>query len=96
MTGRNLTREAGVREEIEATGEERADLEEARDVRAAAFEPETTPNLTGLSEAERDVWVSVELEGFTPLELSRVSERDCSTIRTLLKRARQKRGESDE
>lgn len=53
------------------------------------------PNLTGLSEAEREVFVSIDLEGLSPAELANYAPWNASTIRTLLSRARRKRAEDD-
>lgn len=48
-------------------------------------------DLTGLSEREREVWLSVELHGYRPRDLAVETGAEPSTIRTLLARARRKR-----
>jgi len=46
---------------------------------------------TTLSDAEREVYESCEKNGLRPSELAKYSDRDASSIRTLLRRARRKR-----
>lgn len=46
-----------------------------------------------LSPAESEVFVAVEVEGLTPTEVAEKTGRAPSTVRTLLFRAREKRGE---
>lgn len=55
--------------------------------------PRQLPDLTGLTDAERVVYVSCDLEGLTPSELADFEKWDASTIRTLLSRARDKMDE---
>lgn len=52
------------------------------------------PSLIGLTEREREVYVSCDLEGLRPADVAPVLDVSPSTVRTLLSRARQKRGES--
>jgi len=49
--------------------------------------------LNRLSDAEREVYESVEFEGLRPADLAPYTDWSESTIRTLLSRARQKVGE---
>jgi len=54
------------------------------------------PDLTGLTDAEKEVYKSVEERGFTPTEIARThADVTASEVRTLLHRARQKRGGND-
>lgn len=46
-----------------------------------------------LSDAEREVFLAVSVEGLTPTEVAQRTGRTPSTVRTLLFRARGKRGE---
>lgn len=48
------------------------------------------PDLSGLSRAEKKVYLSVEREGLRPAELTHHTRWSASTIRTLLSRARSK------
>ncbi|DAC85287.1 hypothetical protein QIT48_gp09 [Haloterrigena jeotgali icosahedral virus 1] len=63
------------------------------DVRTDGMVPK--PTLTGLTDAEREVFVSVDLEGLSPSELASFTKWEASTIRTILSRARRKRAEDD-
>lgn len=49
-------------------------------------------DLGGLTEREREVWVSCEVEGLRPVDLAPYLDVSASTVRTLLSRAREKRG----
>jgi len=51
------------------------------------------PDLSELSEAERDVYRRVELEGDSRQVVADETDRSVSTVDTLLHRARRKRGE---
>ena len=46
--------------------------------------------LEELSQAEKEVYRACELQGIRPAELTKHSDREASTIRTLLHRARKK------
>lgn len=74
-------------------GVQERNTEATDDVRTDGLAP--TPNLAGLTEAEREVFVSVDLEGLSPSELASFTDWDASTIRTILSRARRKRAEDD-
>ena len=47
--------------------------------------------LAELSEAEQEVFESVEIHGLRPADVARSTGREPSTVRTLLSRARSKR-----
>lgn len=46
-----------------------------------------------LTESEREVYRLVERDGYAPADIAQGTQRDASTVRTLLHRARKKRGE---
>ncbi len=50
--------------------------------------------LADLSDAEREVFESVEIHGLRPTEVADRTGRKPTTVRTLLSRARRKRGEN--
>jgi DNA-directed RNA polymerase specialized sigma24 family protein len=54
------------------------------------------PNLSGLTDAEKKVWLSCEQGGLRPSELAESTKWTASTIRTILSRARRKRAERNQ
>jgi len=82
-------------EDFALVGAVASELEEHGETGAESVPREVArQRLSRLSDAERDVYESVELEGLRASELARYTEWSESTVRTLLSRARQKVGES--
>mgnify|MGYP006308609373 CR=1 FL=1 len=72
-----------------------ADVQEANADASLGRDASTlsTPDLTGLSEAEKEVFVSCEIHGLRPSEVARSSGWSAATVRSLRSRAKEKRGE---
>jgi DNA-directed RNA polymerase specialized sigma24 family protein len=76
------------------SGLAKAEQEVWLDIDSRADLSEQRPDLSGLSDAEKEVYKSVEERGFAPAQIARGNpDVTASEVRTLLQRAREKRGE---
>jgi DNA-directed RNA polymerase specialized sigma24 family protein len=62
----------------------------APEVEGGRVQERLRPNLTGCTEAERKAYLSIEVGGITAEEYAAAEGKSASTIRTQLRRAREK------